>query len=118
VIYEPQIRRVGDYRLTVAFADIQRPVLTPETGGYGGIVIQVDRDEYLIAGQGITVTFQPVGDGPALAGIESAWEGRFDDQGRWVAGRLLNGDQTHQGRHIRLAPGEWQIQRVRLFRYD
>jgi len=118
VIYEPQVRRVGDYRLTVAFADIQRPVLTPETGGYGGIVIQVDRDEYLIAGQGITITFQPVGDGPGLAGIESAWEGRFDDQGRWTAGRLLNGDQTHQGRHIRLAPEEWQIQRVRLFRYD
>ena len=53
VVYEPQVRRIGDFRLTVAFADIQRPVLTPETGGYGGIVIQVDRDEYLIAGQGL-----------------------------------------------------------------
>jgi hypothetical protein len=29
----------------------------------------------------------------------------------------LNGDQTHQGRHVRLAPGEFQIQRVRLYRY-
>jgi hypothetical protein len=60
---------------------------------------------------------KPTGDGPPLAGIESAWEGSFDARGKWIAGRLLNGDQTHQGRHIRLAPGKFQIQRVRLYRY-
>ena len=31
----------------------------------------------------------------------------------WVPGRRLNGDQTHQGRHIRLPPGKPQIQKVR-----
>jgi len=30
---------------------------------------------------------------------------------------LLNGDQTHQGRHIRLPPGQFQIQKVRFYRY-
>ena len=40
-----------------------------------------------------------------------------DAAGKWVPGRLLNGDQTHQGRHIRLAPGAFQIQRVKLYRY-
>jgi beta-galactosidase GanA len=63
------------------------------------------------------VTFTPVGEGPPLAGIDSAWEGRFDAKGAWIAARLLNGDQTHQGRHLRLAPAHFQIQRVRLYRY-
>ena len=41
----------------------------------------------------------------------------FDEQGKWKPGRLLNGDQTHQGRHIRLPPGQFQIQKVRFYRY-
>lgn len=118
IVYEPVTETIGDYRFTVAFADIQRPVATPETGNAGGIIIQTGPEEYLVAGQGITVTFRPVGQGPSLAGIESAWEGRFDATGQWIAGRLLNGDQTHQGRHIRLPPGEFQIQKVRLYRYQ
>jgi hypothetical protein len=65
----------------------------------------------------MTVTFAPIGAGPPLAGIESVWEGSFDPRGVWVPGRLLNGDQTHQGRHVRLAPGAFQIQRVSLYRY-
>ncbi len=123
--YAPQTRDIGDYRFTIAYADIQRPTMTAETAGYGGIIIQTGAEEYLIAGQGITVTFAArdagagagVGGGPALAGIDRAEEGVFDGAGRWVAGRVLNGDQTHQGRHIRLAPGAWQIQKVRLYRY-
>jgi len=35
---------------------------------------------------------------------------------KWAPGRWLNGDQTHQGRHIRLAPGKFDIQRVKLYR--
>jgi len=115
--YEPQVRRMGNYRLTVSFADIQRPAMTPETAGYGGMVIATGPEEYLIAGQGITVTFAGAGEGPSLAGIDRAEEGRFDAAGRWVAGRVLNGDQTHQGRHVRLPPGRWAIQKVRLYRY-
>ncbi|WP_298090166.1 DUF5597 domain-containing protein [uncultured Sphingomonas sp.] len=117
VDYEPQVRDIGGYRFTIAYADIQRPTMTPETAGYGGLIIQTGADDYLIAGQGITVTFKPIGDGPALAGIDRAQEGMFDAAGNWAPGRLLNGDQTHQGRHIRLPAGRWGIQRVRLYRY-
>ncbi len=49
-------------------------------------------------------------------GIEVAEEGVFEGK-TWKAGRRLNGDQTHQGRHIRLPPGNPQIQRVRFYRY-
>ncbi|TCP35149.1 DUF5597 domain-containing protein [Sphingomonas sp. BK235] len=115
--YAPDTRVIGDYRFTIAYADIQRPAITPETAGYGGLIIQTGPEDYLVAGQGITVTFAPRGGDLPLAGIDRAEEGVFDADARWVAGRVLNGDQTHQGRHIRLAPGAWQIQKVRLYRY-
>lgn len=115
VVYEPETRTIGDYRVTVAYADIQKPVATPQTAGYGGLIIQTGPEEYLVAGQGLTVTFQPVGDG--LAGLDQVREGRFDAGGAWVPGRVLNGDQTHQGRRMMLPPGKWQIQKVRLYRY-
>ena len=31
--------------------------------------------------------------------------------------RRLNGDQDHQGRHVRIACGEWKILHVRLYDY-
>ena len=77
------------------------------------------RDNY-VAGSGLTITVSPATPatpGPLRAGIESAWEGRFDS-GDWKKGRLLNGDQTHQGRHIRLEPDRFSIQKVRFYRYE
>ena len=117
VIDTPVTESIGSYRFTVSFVDTQTPKASQNTASHGGIIIQVGPEDYLIAGQGIIVTFAPGGAGSAVAGIDSAWEGSFNSQGTWVAGRLLNGDQTHQGRHVRLAPGEFQIQRVRLYRY-
>ncbi|MBN2370411.1 MAG: DUF5597 domain-containing protein, partial [Vicinamibacteria bacterium] len=73
-------------------------------------------DELLFAGIGLTVTFSaPTPDHPVI-GILSVEEGRYDD-GRWVRTRWLNGDQTHQGRHVHLEPGRFTIQRVKLYRY-
>lgn len=118
VLYAPQTREIGGYRFTIAYADGQRPVLAPATAAAGGLIVQVAPEEYLVAGQGITVTMAPIGPGPGQAGLDSVWEGRFDADGRWRPGRQLNGDQTHQGRHVRLPAGEWQIQRVKLYRYD
>jgi hypothetical protein len=82
----------------------------------GGIVIALASDEFIIAGTGIVVTFAPVGDGDPIAGILTAQEGRIVG-GRWRTIRWLNGDQTHQGRHIRLEPNAFTIQRVKLYRY-
>ena len=118
VLDQPVSDTIGGYRFTVNFVDSQATATAPQvTAAHGGLIIQTGNEDYLVAGQGIIVTFTPVGDGPPNAGIDSAWEGTFDAHGKWVPGRLLNGDQTHQGRHLRLAPGEFQIQRVRLYRY-
>ena len=117
VIDTPVTEAIGGYRFTVSFVDPWVAKSAQNTATHGGLIIQTGPEDYLVAGQGMTLTFAPVGDGPALAGIDNVWEGSFDVRGTWVPGRLLNGDQTHQGRHLRLAPGAFQIQRVRLYRY-
>lgn len=82
----------------------------------GGIMISVGPDEYVIAGTGIIVTFAPNSPGDGLAGIASIQEGKYIDN-RWIGGRWMNGDQSHQGRHLRLPPDNFGIQRVKLYRY-
>ena len=136
---QPVTEVLGPYRFTVSFIDSQSPEAEQNIASHGGLILRVGPEDYLVAGQGMIVTFEPVSElsnpacgggertsatpcrpisGPALsAGIDSDWEGTFDAAGSWVPGRLLNGDQTHQGRHLRLAPGQFQIQRVRLYRY-
>ncbi len=37
--------------------------------------------------------------------------------GVWRPGRRLNGDQTHQGRHLRIPAGDYGIQRLELYTY-
>jgi hypothetical protein len=34
-----------------------------------------------------------------------------------LGSRLLNGDESHQGRHLRIRDDRFGIQRVRLYRY-
>ena len=50
-------------------------------------------------------------------GIASVDEVRIDEQGQMNYLRRLNGDQDHQGRHVRIACGEWKILHVRLYDY-
>jgi beta-galactosidase GanA len=81
----------------------------------GGLVIALGEDEFLFAGIGLTITFASTDLG-VQAGILSVAEGRYVD-GQWQHIRWLNGDQTHQGRHVRLEPGRFVLQRVKLYRY-
>lgn len=81
----------------------------------GGIIIQTGEDEFIIAGTGMVVTFTAL-DKSYIAGILQSDEGVYIE-GKWQPGRRMNGDQDHQGRHIRIAAGEWGIQRVKLYRY-
>jgi len=110
----PQILQLGRFSLHFNFVDPFTPRDQQAVQAHGGLVIQLADDEYLIAGRGMTVTFSSNDD--LVAGIESIWEGHYED-GEWKPGRLLNGDQSHQGRHLRLPPDEYGIQRVRLYRY-
>lgn len=116
---QPLQLRLGGYVLNVSY---DRPTLSapapnaPPTVVSGGMVIATGPDEFLVAGTGLTVTFEADTPGDPIVGILSAQEGKYAN-GQWVPGRRLNGDQTHQGRHIRLAAGPFGIQRVKLYRY-
>jgi beta-galactosidase GanA len=105
--------RMGAHTLHVAFVDPFTPREEQDVAAHGGLIIQLGPEEYLVAGKGLTVTFRA---GQGMVGIEQIREGRFVD-GRWAPGRVLNGDQSHQGRHLRLPPDAFGIERVRLYRY-
>ncbi len=117
VIDAPVKKVLGGFEFTVTFIDPWTPKDKQTIADHGGMLIHAGGEDFWFAGQGITVTFKGADEGPPLVGIDSAEEGVFDEQGKWKSGRLLNGDQTHQGRHIRLPPGQFQIQKVRFYRY-
>jgi beta-galactosidase GanA len=123
---QPQQVRLGGYVLAAAFERGAPPALADgvllPTGSAagppppsGGLVLSTAPDAFIFAGTGVTITFAASVPGKR-AGILSAEEGRFV-AGGWENIRWLNGDETHQGRHVRLEPGRFSIQRVRLYLY-
>ena len=91
---------------------------TPEGTPVGSaMILQVGAEQFVIIGKGVTITFAPV-DGKGKVGIDWVQDGSFDANGDWVEGRWLNGDETHQGRHVHLYDGSWKVQRVKLYRYE
>ncbi len=87
-----------------------------DTPRVGGMIIMLSPDEFLIAGSGIVVTFESAVDDGTVAGIESMEEGKFVN-GKWVAGRRMNGDQDNQGRQMHLPGDSFEMQKVMLYRY-
>ena len=123
VLLDTQIKRqeiiLGDYKLmvshdhTLGWSPGSENPLWPMAGG---IIMQTGKDDFIIAGTGIVITFSVEGAAALSAGILRADEGKYEN-GQWKAGRRMNGDQDHQGRHIRIPIGEWGIQRVSLYQY-
>ena len=112
----PQKLDLGSYRFNVDFIDPWLPREKQRPEQHGVMIIQTGPEDYLVVGKGAVLTFTPLGDGPPTAGIDTAWEQVLQDD-RLVRRRLLNGDETHQGRHIRLPPDGFSVQQVRLYRY-
>lgn len=88
----------------------------PDWPAAGALIIQEAADEFIIAGTGVVVTFSVNANNGSSVGILQADEGEYIN-GKWQPGRRMNGDQDHQGRHIRIPVGEWGIQRVKLYQY-
>jgi hypothetical protein len=112
---QPRRLVMNGYAMYVAFDRSAGSTETPPLSG--GLVIAAGPDEFIFAGTGMTITFEPDSPGPQTIGLLSVDEGKFVN-GAWRPGRRLNGDQTHQGRHVRINSGRFEIQRVRLYRYD
>ena len=80
------------------------------------ILIQTDENNFYIVGSGVVVTFKYLIDKKLNTGILETEEGYFDNN-VWTITRYLNGDQTHQGRHIRLSIDNFSIQKFKLYTY-
>lgn len=113
----PQAVELGGYSFTVHFVDPWTPREDQRTDTHGGLIVQLGPNEFLVAGHGVTLTFATADGSGRTAGIESIQEGRYE-HGVWITDRWLNGDESHQGRHLRLPPGRIGVQRLRLYTYD
>jgi hypothetical protein len=115
-----QTVELGGYTLHVNFEKPSKitdtPGLDPGESLSGGLIICEGPNDFLIAGTGLIVTFKPRGDESLSAGIVSIEEGSYID-GTWTRNRWLGGDESHQGRHLRIPPGQFGIQRIKLYRY-
>ncbi|MBB5685930.1 DUF5597 domain-containing protein [Sphingobium boeckii] len=78
-----------------------------KTSGYG-LIIQQSDDEYLVVGRGIAIKFAAP---DREVEIDSAQEGTFEN-GRWIAGRTLNGDE----RYALFPTDDLRIVRMKLLR--
>lgn len=81
------------------------------------IIIQTNDREFYVAGSGIVVTVKNWKKREKTTGILKNEDGVFENE-KWKVFRHLNGDQTHQGRHIRISHGDYSIQRLELYDYD
>jgi len=82
----------------------------------GGLVIQTAPDEFIVAGTGIVISFSSDQIDKGKVGILTIEEGVYVN-GKWIRGRVMNGDQSHQGRHLRFEVGDFGIQKLKLYRY-
>ena len=110
--------KLGDYTFIVhhEYTWPYAPKTEGENPRYGGMVIMVSPNEYYIAGRGMIITFKSGTDDGSIVGIGSIDEGKFVN-GKWVPGLRLNGDQSHQGRHMDLPGDTYSIQKVILYKY-
>ena len=86
------------------------------------IILRLGKEDYLVIGSGVVVTFSPAESsttwqkGDECIGLAKCEEVTLVD-GKQNIVRYLNGDQTHQGRHVRIPVGAFQIQHFKLYRY-
>jgi hypothetical protein len=83
----------------------------------GGVtIIQTGPEDFYVAGTGVVVTFAHKS-AQRRVGLASIFEGNFFE-GRWRNGRNLNGDENHQGRHVRINTGDYATQKLRVYTYQ
>jgi len=81
------------------------------------LIVQTADSEYFLAGSGVVITFKNIKNPDLNVGILKADEGKYVDN-QWKVIRHLNGDQIHQGRHIRIFLNEYSIVRFELYDYE
>lgn len=80
------------------------------------IIIQTAENEFYIAGSGVVITTKSIDNKDLNIGLLKVDEGNFINN-QWTVKRHLNGDQTHQGRHINIGTNQFAVQRVEFYGY-
>ena len=86
------------------------------------IILRLGKEDYLVIGSGVAVTYSPAESsvtwqkGDKRIGLAKCEEVEIVEGKQHII-RHLNGDQTHQGRHVRIPVGQFQIQHFKLYRY-
>ncbi|MDP5202265.1 DUF5597 domain-containing protein [Flavobacterium sp. DG2-3] len=116
---DTQIIKMGDYEFTfkhdytLNWSDGAKAEVWPMSSA---IIIEIAKDEFYISGSGIVVTFKSLKEN-LNAGILKTDQGIFENE-VWKTIRHFNGDQTHQGRHLRISVGDYEIQKIKLYTYE
>jgi beta-galactosidase GanA len=84
--------------------------------GYG-LIMAAGPDEFLGVGKGFRVSFIPRSATGQQVGIAAVDEGTFED-GKWVPGRRLNGDENDQGKGWRFDSRQLRTEKVKLYRFE
>ncbi|MDT0684962.1 DUF5597 domain-containing protein [Autumnicola psychrophila] len=111
---------LGDYEFTAEHTfnlGWEPDAASEEWEPSGAIIIQTGENEFYFAGFGVSLKMKNLKDKSGRVGILKTDLGCFEDD-QWKVYRHLNGDQTHQGRHIRSFVDDVSIQRFELYKYD
>ena len=111
---------LGDYEFTARHTYVfgwEPSSESEEWEPAGAIIIQTDINEFYYAGFGVSLVARNLRNSNVRVGILKTERGYFKDN-EWVIYQHLNGDQTHQGRHIRSFLDDVAIQRFVLYEYE
>jgi len=95
--------------------------INDKSAAAGGIMIQTGPDEFIVASKSMNIIFsnKSAAD-PSHVAFEAIDEGTFKN-GRWIAGRRLNGDEqlnaVFEGTGLKFAGKGYTIQHVKLYRF-
>ncbi|HTW78051.1 MAG TPA: DUF5597 domain-containing protein [Terracidiphilus sp.] len=89
--------------------------LAATTGGM--MVIETAPNQFLIAGSGLSVdSIRDPDTDRQIAGIAGIEQLAWTD-GQWTKARVLNGDQSDQGRHLLMDSHDFHVYRVKIYAY-
>ncbi|MGB7768202.1 MAG: DUF5597 domain-containing protein [Verrucomicrobiia bacterium] len=112
-----QTFRLGNYKIEAKFwvppAWMHATNALPER--IAGLFISTGPDDYIVMGRNLAVNFSSTNETESV-GIGTDEEGVYEN-GRWVPGRRLNGDEVFESRTLRFPSDRYSIQHVKLYRY-
>ncbi len=145
IIYQDDIKITARHNFTLPWdSRVKDGSQWPEGGG---ILIRLASNEYLLSGNGVVVEFEKgngqtttplmLGEDGFLQegnqqltkkdqidwrcqsriGLGIVDEVEINADGSYSFKRRLNGDQTHQGRHVRISVGDYKTLHIKLYEY-